>query len=332
METVLSGIRSTGHLHLGNYFGALRNYIKMQNEYNCYFFIADLHSLTTHPHPDDFHSGVRTILAEYLASGLDPEKSAIFVQSDVPEIPELYVLLNMIAYKGELERTASFKEKIRKQPENVNAGLLTYPVLMAADILIHRANKVPVGKDQEQHLEIARLLARRFNNMYNSEVFPEPQAFNFGSDLVKVPGLDGSGKMGKSEGNGVYLFDDEKTIHKKVMRAVTDSGPKEPHSKMEEPVKNLFTLLKIVSTPEVVKQFKDAYNDCTIRYGDLKKQLATDICKHTLPIREKIETIYNDEAYLSQVVKRGTELARESAQATMKEVRKAVGFRSFLVK
>lgn len=329
METVLSGIRSTGHLHLGNYFGALKNYIKMQDEYNCYFFIADLHSLTTHPHPDDFHSGVKTILTEYLASGLDPHKSAIFVQSDVPEIVELYVLLNMIAYKGELERTASFKEKIRKHPENVNAGLLTYPVLMAADILIHRANKVPVGKDQEQHLEIARLLARRFNNMYNSEVFPEPQAFNFGNDLVKVPGLDGSGKMGKSEGNGVYLFDDEKSIHKKVMKAVTDAGPTEPNSKMPEAVENLFTLLKIVSEPEVVKHFTDAYNNCSIRYGDLKKQLAADICRHTLPIKARIEEIGKDDAFLRSVIKEGTEKARASASATLAEVKKAVGFRSF---
>ena len=329
METVLSGIRSTGHLHLGNYFGALRNYIKMQDEYNCFFFIADLHSLTTHPHPDDFHSGVKTILTEYLASGLDPEKSAIFVQSDVPEIVELYVLLNMIAYKGELERTAAFKEKVRKNPENVNAGLLTYPVLMAADILVHRANKVPVGKDQEQHLEMARLLARRFNNLYGVELFPEPQAFNFGSDLVKVPGLDGSGKMGKSEGNGIYLFDDEKTIHKKVMKAVTDAGPVEQNSKMAEPVENLFTLLKIVSAPETVVQFKEAFNNCTIRYGDLKKQLATDICRHTLPIREKIEEIYKDEAFLQRVIKRGTEKARESASATLCEAKKAVGFRSF---
>ncbi len=329
METVLSGIRSTGHLHLGNYFGALRNYIKMQDEYNCFFFIADLHSLTTHPHPDDFHSGVKTILTEYLASGLDPEKSAIFVQSDVPEIVELYVLLNMIAYKGELEITAAFKEKVRKNPENVNAGLLTYPVLMAADILVHRANKVPVGKDQEQHLEMARLLARRFNNLYGVELFPEPQAFNFGSDLVKVPGLDGSGKMGKSEGNGIYLFDDEKTIHKKVMKAVTDAGPVEQNSKMAEPVENLFTLLKIVSAPETVVQFKEAFNNCTIRYGDLKKQLATDICRHTLPIREKIEEIYKDEAFLQRVIKRGTEKARESASATLYEAKKAVGFRSF---
>ncbi|MDX9781546.1 MAG: tryptophan--tRNA ligase [Bacteroidales bacterium] len=329
MEIVLSGIRSTGHLHLGNYFGALKNYIKMQNEYNCFFFIADLHSLTTHPHPDDFHSGVKTILAEYLASGLDPQKSAIFIQSDVPEIVELYVLLNMIAYKGELERTASFKEKVRKNPENVNAGLLTYPVLMAADILVHRAHKVPVGKDQEQHLEIARLLARRFNNLYGAEVFPEPQAFNFGSDLVKVPGLDGSGKMGKSEGNGIYLYDDEKTIHKKVMKAVTDAGPTEPNSKMPEAVENLFTLLKIVSDNSTVEHFRNAYNNCSIRYGDLKKQLAADICKHTLPIRERIDDISADSEYLKRVVNDGRDRARASASATLAEAKRAVGFRNF---
>ncbi|HON54271.1 MAG TPA: tryptophan--tRNA ligase [Bacteroidales bacterium] len=329
MEKVLSGIRSTGHLHLGNYFGALKNYIKMQNEYDCFFFIADLHSLTTHPHPADLHSGVRTILAEYLAAGLDPEKSALFVQSDVPEVCELYVLLNMIAYKGELERTTSFKEKVRKQEDNVNAGLLTYPVLMAADILVHRANKVPVGKDQEQHLEIARTLARRFNNLYGVNLFPEPQAFNFGDDLVKVPGLDGSGKMGKSEGNGIYLFDDEKTIYKKVMKAVTDSGPTTPNSEMSEPVKNIFTLLKIVSTADTVNYFTEAYNNCTIRYGDLKKQLAEDICKHTLPIRERIEEIYNDTDYLGKVARSGRDKARESAALTMKEVRAAVGIKSF---
>jgi tryptophanyl-tRNA synthetase len=330
MEIVLSGIRSTGHLHLGNYYGALRNYIKMQESYNCYFFIADLHSLTTHPHPDDFHAGVRTILAEYLASGLDPEKSAIFVQSDVPEITELYVLLNMIAYKGELERTTSFKDKVRQNPDNVNAGLLTYPVLMAADILIHRADLVPVGKDQEQHLEVARVLARRFNKLYGAEVFPEPRAFNFGSDLIKVPGLDGSGKMGKSEGNGIYLADDAKTIRKKVMRAVTDSGPTEPGSPVPQTIENLFTLLEIVSDSSTVTHFREAYSNCSIRYGDLKKQLAEDIIKQTLPIKERIEEIYKDDQYLQKVIGRGTERARESARATMKEVRKAVGFKSFL--
>lgn len=329
MDTVLSGIRSTGRLHLGNYFGALRNFVKIQDKYNCFFFIADLHSLTTHPHPDDFHKSVKIVLSEYLAAGLDPEKSAIYIQSDVPEISELYVILNMIAYKGELERTASFKDKVRLHPENVNAGLLTYPVLMASDILIHRAQWVPVGKDQEQHIEIARLLARRFNHTYNQEVFPEPNGLSTERDLIKVPGLDGSGKMGKSEGNGIYLYDDEKTIHKKVMRATTDSGPTEPGSEMSDPVKNIFTLLRLVSDRETVQYFEERYSDCTIRYGDLKKQLATDICKFTLPIRDRIDAIYNDTEYLKRVTKIGTEKARDSASKTLAMAKKAVGFRSF---
>lgn len=329
MEIVLSGIRSTGHLHLGNYYGALRNFVKLQDEYKCFFFIADLHSLTTHPHPDDFHSSVKIILSEYLAAGLDPEKSALFVQSDIPEICELYVLLNMLAYKGELERTTSFKDKVRKQADNVNAGLLTYPVLMASDILIHRATKVPVGKDQEQHLEIARVLARRFNNLYGTEVFPEPHALSFGKDLIKVPGLDGSGKMGKSEGNGIYLNDDQQTITKKVMKAVTDAGPTKPNSEMPDSVKNLFTLLSIVSEPSTVEYFREKYNDCSIRYGDLKKQLAADICKQTLPIKERIDAIYNDDEYLRKAVRRGTEQARESAAATLALAKKAVGFKVF---
>ncbi len=329
MEVVLSGIRSTGHLHLGNYFGALRNFVRIQNDYNCYYFIADLHSLTTHPHPDDFHAGVKTILAEYLAAGLDPDKSAIYVQSDVPEVSELYVLLNMLAYKGELERTASFKDKVRKNPENVNAGLLTYPVLMASDILVHRANWVPVGKDQEQHLEMTRVFAKRFNNIYGAEVFPMPQNLKFSGEAIKVPGLDGNGKMGKSEGNGIYLCDDEKTITKKVMKAVTDSGPTEPNSPMPNVIENLFTLLKLVSTPDTVEYFTEKWNDCSIRYGDLKKQLAADICKVTLPIKERIDDIYNDEAYLHRVVTEGRDKARASASATLAEARKVVGFKAF---
>jgi len=329
MKTVLSGIRSTGHLHLGNYYGALLNFVQLQNTAKCFFFIADLHSLTTHPKPDDFHSNVKIILAEYLAAGLDPEKSSLFVQSSVPEVSELYVLLNMLSYKGELERTASFKDKVRQNPDNVNAGLLTYPVLMASDILIHRPDWVPVGKDQEQHLEITRLLARRFNNLYGANVFPEPEAYNFGENLVKVPGLDGSGKMGKSEGNGIYLIDDEKTITKIVMRAVTDSGPAAPGEPMTDPIQNLFTLLGIVSDPDVVEYFTNQYNNCTIRYGDLKKQLAADICRRTLPVRERIMEISNNDTFLHYVVEKGTAQARESAGATMKLVREAVGFKSF---
>ncbi len=329
MDIVLSGIRPTGKLHLGNYFGALKNFIKMQYENRCYFFIADLHSLTTHPKPDDFHANVSNVLAEYLAAGLDPEVASIFIQSDIPEVSELYVMLNMLAYKGELERTPSFKEKARKHADNINAGLLTYPVLMASDILIHRAAKVPVGKDQEQHLEFTRILARRFNNLYGAEVFPEPTAYNFGNELVKIPGLDGSGKMGKSEGNGIYLSDDEKTIRKKVMKAVTDSGPTEPNSPMPESIQNIFALLKVVSTPDTVQHFLDKYNRCEIRYGDLKKQLADDICKITLPIRDRIIELNADTEYLGKVVREGAIKARESAVATLKEVRKAVGFRPF---
>jgi tryptophanyl-tRNA synthetase len=271
MERVVSGIRSTGNLHLGNYFGAIRNFVKMQEDNDCFFFIADYHSLTTHPNPKDLHSNVRQVLVEYLAAGLDPEKATLFVQSDVPEIAELNLLLSMNAYVGELERTASFKEKVRKNPNNVNAGLLTYPVLMAADILIHNAHKVPVGKDQEQHLEMCRKYARRFNGMYNVEYFIEPEPYNFGEELVKIPGLDGTGKMGKSEGNGIYLADTPKQIQKKVMRAVTDSGPTEPNSPISEPVQNLFTIMDVVSEPSAIEFFKEEYAKCTIRYGDFKK-------------------------------------------------------------
>lgn len=328
-EIVLSGIRSTGNLHLGNYYGAVRNFVKMQKDYQCFFFIADFHSLTTHPTPKDQHENVKSVLSEYLAAGLDPELCTLYIQSDIPEIPELYLLLNMISYIGELERTTTFKDKVRNQPENVNAGLLTYPVLMAADILIHRSNKVPVGKDQQPHLEITRKLAQRFNTMYQNEFFPLPEPFNFGKDLVKVPGLDGSGKMGKSEGNGVYLVDSPEEVRKKVMRAVTDAGPTEKNQPMAEPVGNLFHLMEIVSEEGTVAFFREKYNNCEIRYGDMKKQLAEDIIKVTSPIREQILDIQKNNEYLKKVAKIGAEKARESASRTLSEVRKIIGFRSF---
>ncbi len=326
-DIVLSGIRSTGSLHLGNYFGAMCNFVKLQETHTCYFFIADYHSLTTHPTPEDLHNNVRRIMAEYIASGIDPDKCTLYVQSDVPEICELYLLLNMIAYVGELERTTTFKDKIRKQPGNINAGLLTYPVLMASDILIHRAHKVPVGKDQEQHLELARVYARRFNNTYNCELFPEPEAFNFGANLVKVPGLDGTGKMGKSEGNGIYLTDAPEVIRKKVMRAVTDTGPTEPNQEPTEPIQNLFTMMGLVSQPGTLDFFKEQYAACSIRYGDLKKQLAEDIITYLAPIREKFEQIINNKEYLGKVAATGCDKARASAIKTISEVRKAIGIK-----
>ena len=351
-ETVLSGIRPTGNLHLGNYFGALSKFVRMQDDYNCMYFLADLHALTTHPDPKMLHQNVKNILAEYLAAGLDPDKVTLFVQSDVPEIPELYLLLNMHVGIGELTRTASFKDKARKAlgiskqdqesdediekqiignetNKRVNAGLLTYPTLMAVDILIQKAHKVPVGKDQEQHLELTRRFARRFNSFYGVDLFPEPENFNFTGHSVKVPGLDGSGKMGKSEGNCIYLIDDEKTLRKKVMRAVTDEGPKEPNSPVSQPVQNLFDLMELTSTPDTLQHFKDAYADCSIRYGDLKKQLAEDILKITLPIRERIMEVRNDDALMGRVLKEGAEKARANAVKTLSEVREIMGIHKF---
>ncbi|MBC8321046.1 MAG: tryptophan--tRNA ligase [Bacteroidetes bacterium] len=330
-EIVLSGIRPTGNLHLGNYFGAVKNFVKMQETNTCFFFIADYHSLTTHPNPRDLQSNVKQVLVEYLAVGLDPEKATLYLQSDLPETAELYLFLNMNAYMGELERVTTFKEKARQQPNNINAGLLTYPTLMAADIIIHKADKVPVGKDQEQNLEMTRTFARRFNNMYGTEFFPIPTAYNFGEQLVKIPGLDGSGKMGKSEGEGnaIFLNDDPKKLHKKVMRAVTDSGPTEMNQEKPEAIQNLFSLLKIVSKPDVVVYFNDQYNNCNIRYGDLKKQLAEDMITFTEPFREKIAGLSSNDDYLNRVMNIGAEKARESARKTIAEVRQIIGFRKY---
>ncbi|MDR2815640.1 MAG: tryptophan--tRNA ligase [Proteiniphilum sp.] len=351
MDIVLSGIRSTGKLHLGNYYGALRNFIRMQEENRCYFFIADVHSLTTHPDPKLLHENVKNVLVDYLGAGMDPEKSVIYIQSDLHETAELYLYLNMHVGIGELMRTTSFKDKARQQlhidrmnttegdvereifnennKNSVNAGLLTYPVLMAADILIHNAGKVPVGKDQEQHLEMTRRFARRFNNFYGVDYFREPVAYNFGEELVKIPGLDGSGKMGKSEGNAIYLSDSPKEIEKKVKKALTDAGPVEPDSAKPDYIENLFTLLRVVSTVEVVQHYEDQWNACTIRYGDLKKQLAEDIIKVTTPIRERILEIEKDDAYLRKVTLEGAEKARESARKTIADVREIAGFRPF---
>ena len=327
-EIVVSGIRPTGNLHLGNYFGAVKSFLQMQNDYNCYFFIADWHSLTTRPKPEDIIKSANTILAEYLACGIDPEKATIYIQSDVKEVLELYLYLNMNAYLGEMERCTTFKEKARKQPENVNAGLLTYPTLMAADILQHKAVKVPVGKDQEQNMEMARKFARRFNTMYGVDFFPEPQNFSLSNKAVKIPGLDGSGKMGKSEGNCIYLMDDAKTITKKVMKAVTDSGPTQPNSEKPEVIQNLFTFLEIVSSKETYDYFDEKWNDCSIRYGDLKKQLAADIVAFNEPIREKIDYYANNKQLLERIAREGAEKARESASKTLKEVRSIIGFKA----
>ena len=302
METVVSGIRPTGNLHLGNYYGAVRSFVKMQDEFNCLFFIADWHSLTTSPKPEDIKRSARTIMAEYLACGLDPEKATIYLQSDVKEVLELYLFFNMNTYLGELERVTTFKDKARQQPDNVNAGLLTYPTLMAADILQHRAAKVPVGKDQEQNMEMARKCARRFNNIYGVEYFPEPQNYYFGAQALKVPGLDGS---------------------------VTDAGPQSMNSEKPEVIKNLFTMMSIVSSKETLDYFDEKWNDCTLRYGDMKKQLAEDMVNAISPIRERILEFSAKPEMLDEILAAGGDKARKSAQQTLKDVREIIGFKSF---
>ena len=329
-EIVMSGIRPTGFLHLGNYFGALKNYVRMQEEYQCFFMVADLHSLTTHPDTKELKQNVHRVLAENIACGLDPDKVALYCQSHIYETSELYLYLNMMAYVGELEKTTTFKEKIRLQPDNVNAGLLTYPVLQTADIILHRASLVPVGKDQEQHLEMARNFVKRFNHRYG-DVFPEPQAFNYGSQLVKVPSLDGAGKMSKSENQyaTLYLADEDDIIRKKVMRAKTDSGPTEQNSAKPDYIENIFLLMKLVSTEETVKKFDEDYNKCTIRYGDMKKQLGEDMVKFISPIREKVNAILGDENYLRKVMEQGADKARKSANATIELTREAIGLKYF---
>lgn len=328
---VLSGIRPTGDLHLGNYFGAVRNYVKMQHDYDCYFMVADLHSLTTHPDTSGLKDHVKRVVATYLAAGIDPDKAALYSQSHLYTTGELYLYLNMLAYKGELEKTVTFKEKARQHPDNINAGLLTYPVLMAADILIHKARYVPVGKDQEQHLEMARNFAKRFNHRYG-EVFPEPEAFNFSENLLKVPSLDGGGKMSKStnENATIFLSDKDEAIRKKVMKAKTDAGPEIPNSPMPDYIENLFLLMKLVSGEDTVNHFEALYNACQIRYGDMKKQLAEDMIGFVAPIRQKIEEILSDEVYLKKVMKHGADKANAHADETLAEVRKAMRLNYFV--
>ena len=322
----MSGIRPTGFLHLGNYFGAIQNYVKMQEDFDCYFMVADLHSLTTHPDTKELKANVHRVLAENIACGLDPEKVALYCQSHVYETSELYLYLNMLAYIGELEKTVTFKEKVRLNPENINAGLLTYPVLMTADIILHRAKYVPVGKDQEQHLEMARTYVNRFNHRYG-EVFPEPVAFNYNQALVKVPSLDGAGKMSKSENQlaTLYLADEDDMIRKKVMKAKTDSGPTAPNLPKPDYIENIFGLMKLVSEADVIDKFETDYSNCNIRYGDMKKQLAEDMVNFIAPIRNKVNGILNDEPYLKEVMEKGAAKARQSAKQTLQLVRDAMG-------
>lgn len=330
-EIAVSGVRPTGRQHIGNYFGAVKNFVAMQDIFDGYFFVADYHSLTTHPNAEDLREKSKNIALIYLACGLDPDKATLYLQSAVPQIPELYLIFNMHAYVGELEREATFKEKVRDQPNNVNAGLLTYPVLMTVDIIIQKAKKVPVGKDQTQHVEMARDFVRRFNNLYKVDYFPEPQAFTFSDKPMNVPSLDGEGKMSKSKPDYtcIYLEDEPDAIRKKIMRAKSGNAPTEPNSVKPLEIENLFDLMKLVSKEETISFFEGTYNDCTIRYGDMKKQLAEDMVTYLTPIRERIKELSANEDRLAQILGDGGSKARANAQKTLSEVREIIGVKSF---
>ena len=301
-----------------------------RQDFECYFMVADLHSLTTHPDTKELKINVNRVLSENIACGLDPDKAALYCQSHVYETSELYLYLNMLAYKGELEKTVTFKDKVRQHPENVNAGLLTYPVLQTADIILHRASYVPVGKDQEQHLEMARNFANRFNHRYG-DVFPEPEAFNYGDELVKVPSLDGTGKMSKSENQyaTLYLSDDDDLIRKKVMKAKTDSGPTESNAVKPDYIENIFSLMKLVSPEDVVTKFETDYNTCTIRYGDMKKQLGEDMVNFITAHSREGDCNPRKSRLPAGMMEKGAEKARKSARATMELVREAMGLNYF---
>lgn len=326
-DIIVSGIRSTGNLHLGNYFGAIHQYAQMQEEYPCYFFVADFHSLTTHPDPKDLETNVFRVVAENIAGGIDPKKAVLYAQSDIPEIPELYLLMNMLAYKGELEKVPTFKDKVRQNPNNVNAGLLTYPVLMAVDILIHKGTKVPVGKDQEQHLEMARNFAQRFNNRYQVDLFPEPVVFRHDKKVVRILSLDGNGKMSKSENENatIYLNDPDEIIRKKIKKAKTDSGPDIENAPMPDYIQNLFLVLQQTGSQEVYQNFLNDYNHCSIRYGDFKTALAEELIRFIAPIREHAKALQEDKEKIRKILKEGAEKARASAAKTLSEARKAIG-------
>lgn len=286
-KRVLSGIRPTGNLHLGNYLGAVKQFVELQEQdLECLFFVADLHALTTLNKPEQIDKNTVHVIRSYLACGLDPDKSLIYRQSDVPEIPYLATLLGMITPEPLLRRCTTFKDKAEKQ-ESVSLGLLAYPVLMAADILIAEAEIVPVGEDQLQHLEIVRDIARKFNSNFGKgeEILKLPEARRL--NAIRVPGLDGTGKMGKSEGNTIDLTEEPDSIRTKVMAAKTDMGPVKGQE-MSQEMKNLYYLMKLCSSKETYNEYMEMHNNGEQKYyGKLKNQLAEDIIKMLTLIRER---------------------------------------------
>ncbi|AQQ70637.1 Tryptophan--tRNA ligase [Limihaloglobus sulfuriphilus] len=318
---ILSGIQPSGKLHIGNYFGAMRQHLAMQHDNEAYYFIAEYHALTSNPDPEKLHENVFGVAADYLALGLEPEKTVFWRQSDVPEVVELEWILSCITPVGLMQRCVSYKDKVA-QGLSPNHGLFSYPLLQVADILAFDSELVPVGADQKQHIEITRDIAMRFNNIYG-ETFVIPKDHIVESVAV-VPGTDGR-KMSKSYDNTIQIFEPEKQMRKKVMRIQTDSTPVE---EPKDPDKcNVFALLKLFADESELADWDSRYRSGGMGYGDAKKRLAELMVEYFRPYRQRREELAADHDYLRKVLKDGAERARAQARKTLERARLAVGLR-----
>ena len=316
---VLSGIQPSGRLHIGNYFGAMRQHLQLQAEHECFYFIADFHALTSNPSPDELAKFTLDVAMDYLALGLDTKKTVFWRQCDVPEVTELTWLLSCVTPMGLLQRCVSFKEKV-SQGLSPNHGLFAYPVLQAADILIYKSDLVPVGADQKQHIEVTRDIAMRFNSTYG-EIFTIPQEYIIESVAV-VPGTDGQ-KMSKSYGNTIEMFEPKDSIRKKVMRIVTDSTPVE---EPKDPNKcNVFALLKLIASPQELSEWEDRYRSGGMGYSEAKKRLVELLIEYFEPYRQKRAELESNSGYVREVLAGGAARAKAIASKTLAEVRRAVG-------
>lgn len=322
MKKVYSGIRATGRLHLGNYFGAVKGMLTLQDKYDCVFSVVDLHTITTPYDPKTLRQSVRNIILDYLAVGLDPKKCHLEIQSNVPQHTELAYLLSTIYQVSRLEDLPTYKEKKAQYPKYVNMGLLYYPVLMAADILLYKAELVPIGKDQEPHLEVAREIARKFNSMFG-QTFPEPQSFKTNGQYV--PSLLGEGKMSKSiEGSYINLTDSLQEIKKKIRSVPTASVS---GGDMSQGVKSLFELLKLFVPEDMARYIKD-YDSGDLQFMGLKDYLAEAIFAALQPLQIKRKEFENNPALVDSIINEGQKKCFEMAEETMREVRGEMGFSS----
>jgi len=320
--TVFSGIQPSGELHIGNYLGAIRNWVALIETHDCIYSVVDYHAITQDYDPKELPRRVFDMTVDLLACGVDPDRAILFRQSDVPEHTELAWILNCCTQFGELGRMTQFKDKAARQSENINVGLFTYPVLMAADILAYRASHVPVGEDQLQHLELCREIVRRFNGRYG-EVFPEPQPIL--SPASRVRGLDGQAKMSKSLGNTINLRDPPEVIAKKLATAVTDPQRQRRSDPGNPQVCNIFSLHERFSSPETCAWAREGCTTASIGCLDCKRALAKALTETLAPIREKALRLSDDKAFVCDVLASGAKRARERAMATMALVRQRIG-------